>query len=92
MKHPLRLVGSEPDPVRSRRQDVERIAASVSRPLELDPPDHVQLRGNRRVLVEALQQAVRDRDAGAMQLAIHRLSRLGVKRDLIEQKVREAQA
>lgn len=76
----------------SRTNDILRLTAGATKTFDLDPPEHVQLRGNRRVLVEELQQAVRDRDADSMQLAIHRLSRLGVKREVIEQKAKEAQA
>lgn len=59
--------------------------------IRLPEPEHVNLRGNRRVLAEQLADAVRARDAGAMQQTIARLARLGVKRGKVEQIVEEAQ-
>ena len=73
------------------RRDIDSVLARAVRPLDVDGAEYVELRGNRRVLAEQLADAVRSRDAGVMQLAIARLSRLGVKRDKIEQIVEEAQ-
>jgi len=74
----------------ARWREAQGLIESCVKPIDIQPPEHTKLRGNRRILAEELQAAVRARDAGQMQLCISRLSRLGVKRDVIEQLALEA--
>ncbi len=78
------------DNKRSRWAEARALVDKCVKPIEIDPAPHTHLRGNRRILADELRAAVRARDAGQMQLVIHRLARLGVKRDIIQQIAEEA--